>query len=1068
MTHSNEIGDLFQFITFITLGDTIPHSKIGFHAGAPGGNMTGIGDHFQDLDSAGIPVFLKSVDNYGPIFELSQLARQSGINHHMIYRLSTVGQNDGYDYDVPDYNLPPQLAAELHWQETVDKLPPEFNKQLVWVEPINEVDKNRSEWLASFALSISLIANGQGYKVSLFGWSTGEPEPNHWSGDMMLDFLAYCGHNPNKAAVSLHEYSLSMTGLDYNYPSLVGRFKVLIDICNSNNIPPVTIHITEMGWTHDNVPVVASAMSDLEWVNEVYNVYQNVIGAAIWYLGPGFSNIANKTQPLIEPVTQFALQLGPPTDLPPIPPPGNAVWETVIDELFEGYNDPAGSDWYDQNGVQQVRNGWTLEYTSGTNLQVPPEQQAENEYGLMEAIFRWGAFVPPDEWDTLLNQKGHAYKMFARQQAWKSRTKTPVLPPGRYRVTLTYYDDCYVEYADGHKTPPPDPLSFEARIGIGDQSIPWQPSAFLADNTLQAEFVIDDDQNAWFRFRGRWAILNVSSWVKRFHVEKFVGTEPPVEPPVEPCYGLPRLQYRRVYRVLHPSLSDEQAIEAFRLGAERKETAGWSFDDAGLGALDDKTAVVIGNLSQIQQNELVDWYDVHYPGTKVEFEPAPGTPPPPPVGNFVTHWPTDHKTITQAFGANPSYYQQFGLPGHEGLDIVAPDASNIYAIATGIVYKVGDDIPPANQGGHNYGVRIYIDHQNGYRSVYAHLKERFVSVGDVVLGGVIIALANSTGNSTGSHLHLTMKKDGTTASGETNYPYDIIDPTLYLEHLLSPAPPPSTGNALLGLHSDADMRYNRDEIDLFVTARADMIKVLSGTNPQTVGELASARPGASWVVRAFLDFGGRNVSPQQFFDWTASDVSRTLLAIHGESDVVIELHNEPNLNIEGLESTWADGNQFNDWLLAVIDLYRNQFPGIKLIFPGLSPGNTVDGIRENHLTFWSQCQGAVSACDGVGMHIYWNSLSGQPEYYPIGQAITHMYHWIDNWFPGKAIWITESSNNKYDTDENKANQYIEFWQSLKQRLQIRGVTYFVSDATDPAFSDEIWIGRGIAGIVGNR
>lgn len=47
---------------------------------------------------------------------------------------------------------------------------------------------------------------------------------------------------------------------------------------------------------------------DLPWAAELYARYPNFLGAAIWYLGPGFGSIANKTQPLIAPLTEFALQ----------------------------------------------------------------------------------------------------------------------------------------------------------------------------------------------------------------------------------------------------------------------------------------------------------------------------------------------------------------------------------------------------------------------------------------------------------------------------------------------------------------------------------------------------------------------------------------------------------------------------------------------------------------------------------------------------------------------------------------------------------------------------------------
>lgn len=149
-------------------------------------------------------------------------------------------------------------------------------------------------------------------------------------------------------------------------------------------------------------------------------------------------------------------------------------------------------------------------------------------------------------------------------------------------------------------------------------------------------------------------------------------------------------------------------------------------------------------------------------------------------------WPTDYGVITQPFGARPEVYQLFGLPGHEGLDFQAPAGSNVYAAAGGTVSEVrlDDNIDLLKKP---YGNQVRIRHSDGYETVYAHLSRVLVSRGEAVEAGRLIALAGSSGHSEGPHLHLTLKKQGATQSGATYFPYDIVDPTSYLEPF-SPGP----------------------------------------------------------------------------------------------------------------------------------------------------------------------------------------------------------------------------------------------------------------------------------------
>lgn len=148
-------------------------------------------------------------------------------------------------------------------------------------------------------------------------------------------------------------------------------------------------------------------------------------------------------------------------------------------------------------------------------------------------------------------------------------------------------------------------------------------------------------------------------------------------------------------------------------------------------------------------------------------------------------WPVDVHRVNQYFGENPDFYAPFGLAGHEGLDIYAPMNANIYAAAAGEVYQA------SHPTDHPYGLHVRIKHVVGsevYKTVYAHLARVFVSPGQQVKAGERIGLADNTGNSFGSHLHLTLKRDGARVPG---YPPGVIDPWPYFQALPEGVPPPS-------------------------------------------------------------------------------------------------------------------------------------------------------------------------------------------------------------------------------------------------------------------------------------
>ena len=87
---------------------------------------------------------------------------------------------------------------------------------------------------------------------------------------------------------------------------------------------------------------------------------------------------------------------------------------------------------------------------------------------------------------------------------------------------------------------------------------------------------------------------------------------------------------------------------------------------------------------------------------------------------------------------------------HGGVDLAVPEGTPVYAADNGKVIVAGNL-------GDGYGNYIILDHQNGYKTLYAHNSELLVSVGDMVAQGEQIALSGNTGNSTGPHVHFEIQ-----------------------------------------------------------------------------------------------------------------------------------------------------------------------------------------------------------------------------------------------------------------------------------------------------------------------
>lgn len=151
--------------------------------------------------------------------------------------------------------------------------------------------------------------------------------------------------------------------------------------------------------------------------------------------------------------------------------------------------------------------------------------------------------------------------------------------------------------------------------------------------------------------------------------------------------------------------------------------------------------------------------------------------------------PLKYFSINQGFGENGTpYYAQLGLKGHNGLDLFALDGTPVYAAHDGTVTFSGDD------GSAGIGIVITTDQDYDYngkptrfKSIYWHLKKGSLKVvaSQKVKTGDMIAEADNTGMSTGSHLHFGLKP---VLQGETAWSWENVEQNNGYKGAIDPLP----------------------------------------------------------------------------------------------------------------------------------------------------------------------------------------------------------------------------------------------------------------------------------------
>jgi hypothetical protein len=293
----------------------------------------------------------------------------------------------------------------------------------------------------------------------------------------------------------------------------------------------------------------------------------------------------------------------------------------------------------------------------------------------------------------------------------------------------------------------------------------------------------------------------------------------------------------------------------------------------------------------------------------------------------------------------------------------------------------------------------------------------------------LIGKADSTGYSSASHLHLTLKRDRASVRGETDYPKDIIDPTPFMVWPSGMSAKSSKASqwipekCLVGAH--LRIGGGAEEQDFSLVQQADLEAVVVDlTEPtETLERLRDIRPGIFILASVIADLSDAPVAPGDYSQVVRVDVER----LYAEGVRYFQLQPNPNLQSEGWGRSWIDGREFAEWFLEVMASLRKDCPEAQFGFPGLSPGSVVQGKRADSLQFVEQAEAAILSADWVGVNCFWAGSGGVRDIR--GGRVFEEYRAR---FPQKLIFITEFGNPTLKKHPALvSSQYLDFYRMVR-------------------------------------
>lgn len=294
------------------------------------------------------------------------------------------------------------------------------------------------------------------------------------------------------------------------------------------------------------------------------------------------------------------------------------------------------------------------------------------------------------------------------------------------------------------------------------------------------------------------------------------------------------------------------------------------------------------------------------------------------------------RPVPGGFGTFPSY------PGHTGVDFPVGRGTPIHAVVAGVIKRVASL-------NYSYGNHVVQGMPNGMESLYAHMRNYVVRPGQSVGAGDVIGYVNSTGNSTGDHLHYTLQHPG----GR------YVDPTSFLNSGALPGGAAGGGGVFSGLLDFLKGLSPVQWLNKKVAGVRDKITGFLGRNPWARG-LARVpglivQKGAKYLQERFFGgIGAAEPSGSGSGRWRNTIVQALRMNGLPTSDAYVsawlrQVQSESGGNPRAVQNGYVDVNTISGdlakGLLQTISatFNSNKFPGHGDIFNGFD--NALAAIR---------------------------------------------------------------------------------------------------------------------------